>query len=120
MFVEHVNLAVTDCRASADFYESIFDWRTRWEGSALGGRTVHVGDDRSYLALFTAEPASATPSTPSPLNHVGIVVDELDTVAERLRERGVRTFSHSTYEPGSRFYFFDPDGIEIEVVSYAD
>ena len=24
------------------------------------------------------------------------------------------------YEPGRRFYFFDPDGIEYEVVSYSE
>ena len=27
-------------------------------------------------------------------------------------------FNHDDYEPGRRFYFFDWDGIEFEVVSY--
>jgi hypothetical protein len=27
-------------------------------------------------------------------------------------------FSHDDYDPGRRFYFLDPDGIEYEVVSY--
>ncbi|MEC7669548.1 MAG: VOC family protein, partial [Pseudomonadota bacterium] len=27
--------------------------------------------------------------------------------------------NHADYEPGKRFYFDTPDGIEIEVVSYA-
>ena len=31
---------------------------------------------------------------------------------------GLTPFSHADYEPGRRFYFLDPDGIEYEVVSY--
>ena len=31
---------------------------------------------------------------------------------------GLRSFSYADYEPGRRFYFLDPDGIEYEVVSY--
>ena len=31
---------------------------------------------------------------------------------------GLTPFSHGDYEPGRRFYFFDPDGIEYEVISY--
>ena len=30
----------------------------------------------------------------------------------------LHSFNHSDYAPGRRFYFFDPDGIEFEVVSY--
>ena len=33
-------------------------------------------------------------------------------------EHGLETFNHGDYEPGRRFYFFDWDGIEFEVVSY--
>ena len=32
---------------------------------------------------------------------------------------GLTPFSHGDYEPGRRFYFLDPDGVEYEVVSYA-
>jgi glyoxylase I family protein len=34
-------------------------------------------------------------------------------------EAGLTPFSHGDYDPGRRFYFLDPDGIEYEVVSYA-
>ena len=27
-------------------------------------------------------------------------------------------FNHGDYDPGRRFYFLDPDGIEYEVISY--
>ncbi|KAB2847362.1 MAG: VOC family protein, partial [Sphingopyxis terrae] len=54
-----------------------------------------------------------------PLNHVGIQVDDLDAIEAKVVDAGLRPFNHGDYEPGRRFYFFDPDGIEYEVVSYA-
>ena len=46
-------------------------------------------------------------------------MDDLNTVEARVVEAGLTPFSHGDYEPGRRFYFLDPDGIEYEVVSYA-
>ena len=54
-----------------------------------------------------------------PLNHVGIQVEDLDAVEERVVAAGLVPFSHGDYEPGRRFYFMDWDGIEFEIVSYA-
>ncbi len=55
-----------------------------------------------------------------PLNHIGVVVDELDATEARVIAAGLRPFGHADYEPGRRFYFLDPDGIEFEVVSYGN
>ena len=56
----------------------------------------------------------------APLNHVGVQVDDLDTIEMRVKAVGLVPFSHGDYEPGRRFYFLDPDGIEYEVVSYSE
>jgi len=53
------------------------------------------------------------------VNHFGILVDDLDAAEQRILKAGYKTHSHQTYDPGSRFYFHDHDGIEWEVVSYA-
>ena len=58
-------------------------------------------------------------TTTGGLNHVGIVVDDLDTAEQRVSAAGYEPHSHADYEPGRRFYFHDDDGIEFEVVSYA-
>ena len=56
-YIEHVNLTVSDAGRSAALMRDLFGWHVRWEGPALGGgRTIHVGDDRFYLALY-APPA---------------------------------------------------------------
>lgn len=54
-----------------------------------------------------------------PLNHIGVEVDDVDATEARVVAAGLRPFRHADYEPGRRFYFLDPDGIEHEVVSYA-
>jgi hypothetical protein len=47
-----------------------------------------------------------------PLNHVGIEVDDLEAVEEKVIAAGLTPFAHGDYEPGRRFYFLDPGGIE--------
>ncbi len=120
--IEHANLTVADPHASADLMRALFGWHIRWEGpSMLGGHTVHVGSENDYLAFYTnAEVKAARPHFEKgvPLNHVGIVVDNLDAVEEKVVAAGLEPFSHGNYEPGRRFYFFDNNGIEFEVVSY--
>lgn len=122
--LEHVNIAVPNPDSTAHLLERLFDWRIRWQGPAMGeGRSVHVGDGDSYVALY--RPGGAALAAPGPryrrsggLNHVGVVVDDLAAAESRVREAGLTPHSHADYEPGRRFYFDGPDGVEYEVVSY--
>ena len=119
--IEHVNLTVSDPDRAARLMHSLFGWHVRWSGPARdGGRTVHVGSARDYLALHApADGAAAVPfGKARPLNHVGVEVDDLDAAEARVRAAGLAPFGHDDYDPGRRFYFLDPDGIEFEVVSY--
>lgn len=52
------------------------------------------------------------------LNHVGVVVADLDATEARVKAQGFATHSHADYEPGRRFYFNDDAGIEYEVIQY--
>ena len=121
--IEHVNVTVSSSPRTAELMQRLFGWRVRWEGpSQAGGHTVHVGSDGFYLALWSAAAGTAASerfTKGRPLNHIGVEVDDLDATEARVIEAGLTPFSHGDYEPGRRFYFFDPDGIEFEVVSYA-
>lgn len=122
--LEHANITVTDPKATADELCALFDWHIRWEGAAIsGGHSVHVGDAGSYLAVYAPPGESKAASTSSyrtigGLNHVGVVVGNLDATEARVRGAGYTPHNHADYEPGRRFYFDFRDGIEIEVVSY--
>ena len=122
--LEHVNITVSDPDATAQQLSELFGWKVRWRGKAKNdGLSVHVGTDGDYLAVYSprARP-NAGPSSyglKGGLNHVGIVVDDLDAIEARVIAAGLQPYGHDTYDPGRRFYFRDRDGIEFEVVSYA-
>ncbi|WP_295639956.1 VOC family protein [Novosphingobium sp.] len=128
--LEHANITVSDPDRSAAFLTRLCGWHERWRGpSQLGGWTIHLGSDTEYLALYTprepqakqaehTEPQQVRFAKGAPLNHIGLVVDDLDAAERVVEEVGLTPFNHMDYEPGRRFYFFDWDGIEFEVVSY--
>lgn len=120
--IEHVNVTVRDPERSAALMQDLFGWTIRWTGPSMGGgRTIHVGTDDHYLALYTGRDVDYSEEDfrkGRPLNHVGVEVDDLDAVEAKVIAAGLVPFSHGDYEPGRRFYFFDYDGTEYEVVSY--
>ena len=117
--IEHVNITVTDPERSAKLFEKLLAWHERWRGpSKLGGTTIHVGDETTYLAIYTNDEARGGYEKSVPLNHIGLLVDDLDEAERIVIEHDLVPFSHGDYEPGRRFYFLDWDGIEFEVVSY--
>lgn len=122
-FIEHVNITVSDPERTAAYLIRLFDWQIRWRGAALhDGQTVHVGNDRFYLAVYTPAPEHTDVlkhKKGEPLNHIGLVVDDLDEAERRVVAEGFAPYSHGDYKPGRRFYFFDHDGIEFEIISYA-
>ncbi len=121
--IEHVNVTVTDPDRSAALLCELFGWHVRWQGDAIhGGRSVHVGRDDAYLALYAPTTVRDGDDdsyvTVGGMNHIGIVVDDLEAAEQRVLAAGFRTHNHGDYEPGRRFYFNDRDGIEYEVVHY--
>lgn len=122
--LEHVNVTVTDAKKTARMLQDLFGWRIRWEGTAINnGYTVHVGGDDSYVAVYSTEnmvdETLRRHMQRGGLNHIGVVVEDLDAVEKRVAVAGFKPHLHADYEPGRRFYFEAHDGIEIEVVSYA-
>lgn len=122
--IEHTNLSVTDPVRSAALFQQLLGWQIRWQGESMnGGHTIHVGEPENganYIALYTNPNVKGDYSKGQPLNHVGFLVEDLDAAESVVVEHGLEPFGHDDYEPGKRFYFFDWDGIEFEVVSYAE
>lgn len=118
--LEHVNLMVSDIERSAKLFENLLGWKQRWRGLAQkGGETIHVGEEDTYLALYTDGKDHSGQKKGQPMNHVGLLVDDLDRAEQVIKDSGLEPFGYDDYEPGARFYFFDWDGVEFEVVSYA-
>ncbi len=123
--LEHVNVTVSDPHRTADLLCKLFDWDIRWSGpSQMGGHTYHVGTDNHYVAVYTYDGQPQTPAqqqarTRGGLNHIGVCVEDLNAVEQRVIEAGFKPYAHDDYAPGRRFYFNDMDEIEFEVVAYA-
>ncbi len=122
--LEHVNVTVGDPDRTAAMLCDLFGWHIRWQGAGMTtGRTVHVGNDDSYIALFSyGDPATSSESSydvKAGLNHIAVVVDDLEVAEARVKVAGYQPGQQYDYEPGRRFYFHEENGIEFEVVSYA-
>jgi catechol 2,3-dioxygenase-like lactoylglutathione lyase family enzyme len=123
--LEHINISVQDPDHTAQVLHQLFGWQVQWAGPAMQtGYTVHVGDGAQYLALYRhgsegPQGQATRYEKRGGLNHIGVVVDDLRGTEAKVREAGYQPHSHADYEPGQRFYFDGPDGVEYEIVSYA-
>src|SRR4051794_14379205 len=120
--LEHGNVTVRNPKKTAAILVDLFGWHVRWAGEARdGGHTIHVGSDEHYMAPYTGRDVTYSAADfikGRPLTHVGTEVGDLAATEARVLAAGLVPFSHGDSAPGRRFYFFDPDGIEYEVVSY--
>ena len=121
--LEHVNVTVSDPAKTAEILCNLFDWHIRWQGEAMNvGFTIHVGSDDCYVAVYSPKgdvnAANSSYETRGGLNHIAVIVEDLDATEERVKSAGFTPVNHANYEPGRRFYFRDHDNIEFEVVSY--
>ena len=124
--LEHANLSVRDLDETIRFLRTAFpEFRVRAEGTRFNGvdRWVHLGDDRSYLALVQAsrapgepwEPYAGAPGT----NHLGFQVDDAGALRRRMLAAGYRESTVPNAHPHrTRVYFLDPAGNDWEFVQY--
>lgn len=126
MYLEHLNMVVTDIAASLSFYQAAFPhWRVRvagendWYGKPR--QWLHFGDDYQYLALSDngdGKIRDLTGHQPG-LAHFGFVTGNLDALISRLAQAGFEVDKDGAQEPHRRnVYFIDPDGFEVEFVQY--
>jgi len=79
--------------------------------------------DGSYLAFFDTggdEKPAPSPNTPDWVQHFAIETDSVANVTamrDRLREHGVETTDVIDHEFLKSIYFFDPNGLRLEVTT---
>ncbi|MCA9077231.1 MAG: VOC family protein [Planctomycetaceae bacterium] len=121
-YVEHVNLTVSNLDEAIRFLTTaVPEFAVRHRAVTDGQEWAHVGDERSYIALTQASDLqlSELNYTKNGFNHVGIVVDDANRVAEALRDAGYREgFQADPHPHRIRVYFHDADDTEWEFVQY--
>jgi catechol 2,3-dioxygenase-like lactoylglutathione lyase family enzyme len=80
--------------------------------------------DGSYMAFFDLgdDTASApSPNTPAWVNHIALRVDSVDELLDakrRLEAAGVEVLGVTDHKFINSIYFFDPNGIRLELTTY--
>ncbi len=113
--VGHYSLAVSDPRATADWY--IRNLGLREEFTFDGG--VAVGNDAVTIALFRGTPSPAT------LEHISFHIPDVATLRAALayvkangvevEDPGDEIGPEGPGSPNVGFWFYDPDGYRLEL-----
>lgn len=106
--LEHANFTVSDPAATADWMREVFGWHLRWEGDAMaGGHTKHVGTEAHYVALYNPGNAGTLMNTSyetiGALNHIAVVVDDLDATEKPCWRRVSPPETTPTMSPDGGF-----------------
>ncbi len=88
---------------------------------ALGGHSIHVGTDGSYVALYTPpEDLKQADGAAGQPNHIGVLVEGLDATEIKVRAAGYQLLRACRLRAGARGSTSTiSGGVEIEVVSYS-
>ncbi len=122
IYMEHANISVKNLEASLKFFKTAFpNFTVRGQGEFNDRKWVHFGDQDYYLAL-TERPNGRNNSKDYErlgINHIGFVVDDVNSLAERLQQNGYeRSYPKQEQRFRIRDYFLDADGNEFEFVEY--
>ena len=129
--VDHLDLVVSDLERSLDFYNGLlgplgFVRNSEIEGER-GERVVYIGGTGATSVSLRAAQSEARPPPYDRyavgIHHLCFGAPDRETVEERaawLRERGAEIESGPAeyeYTPGYyAVFFYDPDGIKLEIV----
>jgi catechol 2,3-dioxygenase-like lactoylglutathione lyase family enzyme len=126
--VGHVGLNVSDLDRSQAFYTGLFGWTPVHETRDGERRYAFLSDGKGLLiTLWQQSDGNFSTSTPG-LHHLAFQATSMDEVRAfetKLRERGVPLeydgiVPHSESAQSGGIFFFDPDGIRLEVCAALD
>jgi predicted enzyme related to lactoylglutathione lyase len=126
LYIEHLNLVVSDIPAALSFYQAAFPhWRIRDSGtsewSGKSRKWLHFGDDNQYLTFNDNGVGNNRDLAghQTGLAHFAFVTDNIDAMISRLADAGFAVAKDGAEEPYRRnVYFVDPAGFEVEFVEY--
>jgi len=126
MYLEHLNLTVSNIEETLKFYRVAFpNWYVRGEGDQIWNgkprKWLHFGDDNQYLTFCDDGEGSNRDLSGHQvgLAHFAFVVTNLDAMQARLLKAGFKQAKDGAGEPyRSNLYYLDPNGFEVEFVEY--
>tara|TARA_B110000285_G_C14505590_1_gene330073 strand:+ start:68 stop:487 length:420 start_codon:yes stop_codon:yes gene_type:complete len=122
IYLEHANITVSDLQKSIHFFQSAFPhFKIRAKGET-SREWVHFGDNTTYIAInqsVNERPIDRENYDDLGINHIGFVVEDLNSIVKLLLEAGYeRDYPRQEEKFRNREYFADSDGNEFEFVEY--
>ena len=118
---DHIHLRSPDPDATAAYYERMFD--AEIIRSMKGGKPrvdVKLGGQMVFISPVGPDDGIAdAPQQPHMgLEHLGLIVSDIDEVVAELKAKGAEfTMQPTTIRPGTRIAFLKgPEGVPIELV----
>ena len=119
--VDHLHLISPNIDETKDWYCRIFGGKVTFEGDFKGKQVYYVDVNGFNIILIEQfpgeEPLPATIQTKVGLDHFGFAVDDMDAVAEELREKKVKfVVEPMQVRPGLKIAYIEaPDKVRIEL-----
>jgi len=119
--LDHINMRVKDLQESIAFYTEVFGFAMkedhRDEGDDAWAIVGSVGT--AYICMYLHADKERFPGALQ-IMHFGLVIDDFDTILERLTAHGVDIGQGYIQWPRSRsVYIRDPSGHEIDLTERA-
>lgn len=121
----HIGLSVTDLEESRNFYETILGFKVMHVSQEEGRKFLFLGDGAQvFLTLWQQGYGRFNMKNPG-LHHLAFKVNsmqQVETFQQKLRENNIE-FEYPTIVPHSKdadsggIFFYDPDGIRLEIFS---
>ncbi len=124
-YIEHMNITVPKLDNTLNLLKiALPDWWVRGGGDTGRKKWVHFGDDDFYLSLGECPENEGMPLFTTDHHHLGlghtaIVVEDVESVVERLTQAGyVESSDKESTKARERRYFLDDNNLEWEFVEY--
>ena len=126
MYLEHLNLVVSNLDKTLKFYQAAFPhWYVRGQGQQnwFGSQRnwVHFGDENTFITFNDKGTGENRPLNTNQLglSHFGYVTNNLSALVERLANVGFKVDKQgSENQYRKNVYYLDPDNYEVEFVQY--
>ena len=117
--LEHIHLSVASIEATERFLKlAVPEYSPRGGGIDKNfGKWMHIGTATNYIALTEVKGAEPIKG----LRHIGLVVEDIDALINRLRAAGIEPSDASALDGHPhrrRVYYRDDNGLDWEFVEY--
>lgn len=118
----HLGIKAKDVNQSLQFYCDIMGLKIIETVVIMEKKFYFVGNESFQIEIEGGNPGDtqANAGTMTGLNHIGLVVEDIQSLSKRFKENGVKLLFEPLQPRPDRWTTFvqDPDGVLIQLIQY--